>query len=663
MNRPTLEPIDPGQLVGLADRGLVGTWEDRPWRWGLMSRPARFLLVVGLLVIGDARAGPAAENAVANGDFRLWSNHRGTGVTTTRVGTPPGSLPDGWYSGPGLGATATYDVVTGAPGDPTRFLRIAWKTPPAADWRGETQHQPAFRFTFLEYFGIADVRRFEARAVEVRFRARVTEGAANIVPILWHSYDSQTAGVKGVKGRGYELFEPSGKPGTVAVAQGAPRPEAVCRLTTSWQTFVKRAMLPSTGGKSVTPGHYTGVAFDLDARSASTVDIADVEVTPVADEPAGEPLLVETELFQAGTGGYAHYRIPGLVVTARGTLLAYCEARKSTRGDWGTIDVLMRRSTDGGRSWKPARKVVTPPKGLTKNPVALAQKLADPGEITLNNPVAIADRKPGVVHLLYCIEYARCFYLRSDDDGETFTDPMEITPVFERFRPAYGWNVLATGPGHGIQLATGRLLVPVWLSPGIGGHAHRPSAVSVIHSDDHGKSWGRGEIVVAHPNLINPSETAAVELSDGRLMLNIRNESEPHLRGVTVSRDGLTGWGKLRFDPALPELVCFGSLVRLAKDDNGCLLFANPHNAESQDRRNLTVKLSEDDGGTWPVSRVIEPGISGYSDLAVGPDGAVYCLYERGTASSSHDNPRSLCLARFDLDWLTKGKAAGVAGP
>ena len=155
--------------------------------------------------------------------------------------------------------------------------------------------------------------------------------------------------------------------------------------------------------------------------------------------------------------------------------------------------------------------------------------------------------------------------MRSDDDGETFTEPVEITPAFERFRPEYAWRVLATGPGHGIQLSGGRLLVPVWLSTGTGGHAHRPSAVSVIYSDDHGKTWKRGDIVVAHPNPVNPSETAAVELADGRVMLNIRHESEPHLRGVSVSRDGVTGWSPMRFDEALPEPVCFGSLVRLSQ--------------------------------------------------------------------------------------------------
>lgn len=374
--------------------------------------------------------------------------------------------------------------------------------------------------------------------------------------------------------------------------------------------------------------------------------------------PAAEPLFEKTNLFEAGTGGYFHYRIPGIVVTKKGTLLAYCEARKSKGGDWGTIDIWMRRSTDGGKTWEAARKIVTPPADAKKNPVALEQKLARPDEITCNNPVAIADHKTGAVHFLYCIEYARCFYTRSDDDGATFSEPVEITGAFEKFRPDYDWKVLATGPGHGIQMSNGRLLVPVWLSTGTGGHAHRPSAVSVIYSDDQGKSWNQGEIVVAHPEADNPSETAAVELADGRVMLNIRTESPRRLRAVSISKDGATGWTKLRFDEALPEPICFGSIVRFSKKpqaEKDRILFINPDNSKSRDRQNVSVRLSYDEGKTWPVVRSIEPGSSGYPDIAVGPDGTIYCFYERDRIGS-HTQIKYLCVARFNLEWLTEGK-------
>src|SRR5262245_32304297 len=118
--------------------------------------------------------------------------------------------------------------------------------------------------------------------------------------------------------------------------------------------------------------------------------------------PAAEPLLGKQTLFEAGTGGYATYRIPGLVVTDKGTLLAYCEARKSA-SDWGAIDLVYRRSTDGGKSWSEPKKIVDVGGGFEKNPVAVNQKLGRFPDITTNNPVMIADK--GVVHFLYCVQY------------------------------------------------------------------------------------------------------------------------------------------------------------------------------------------------------------------------------------------------------------------
>jgi sialidase-1 len=361
------------------------------------------------------------------------------------------------------------------------------------------------------------------------------------------------------------------------------------------------------------------------------------------------------------------YRIPGLVVTPMGTLLAYCEARKSA-GDWAKIDVVMRRSTDGGRTFEPMRQVVTLKGMFEKNPVALAKRFGKPDEITVNNPVAIPDARTGAVHFLYCVEYARCFYQRSDDDGRTFTAPTEITATFDRFRPEYAWTVLATGPGHGIQLTNGRLLVPVWLSTGTGGGAHRPSIVSTIFSDDHGQTWRRGKVVANETDpLSNPSETVAEQLADGQVMLNIRHESPRHRWAVAFSPNGATNWTRPTFDESLKEPICFASLCRLSGGPNTRLLFANPDNLEraagpakpgqNRDRKNLTVKLSYDEGQTWPVSKPLESGVSGYSDLAVLPDGTICCLYERGGLDGkSATQPKTLTLARFGLDWLTDGQ-------
>jgi pimeloyl-ACP methyl ester carboxylesterase len=400
--------------------------------------------------------------------------------------------------------------------------------------------------------------------------------------------------------------------------------------------------------------------------------------------PAAAPLLEKTDLFEAGKDGYALYRIPGIVVTKKGTALAYCEARKDSRGDWGPIDVVMRRSTDGGRTWGPRQQVVHVEGDLPMNPLAAAQKLDQPGDNTVNNPVAIVDHETGGVHFLYCLEYMRCFYLRSDDDGVTWTKPVEITATFEQFRKDYDWKVIATGPAHGIQLQRGtkkgRLVVPVWLSLGTGGHAHRPSVTAVIYSDDHGQTWQRGGI--AFPDTLEwvyPNETVAVETLVGTLMLNARTESKNHRRLVNLSRDGGETWAKPRFDDALLEPICMGSIVRYSarpEADKNRILFANPHNLErldgkategkSRDRRNLSIKLSYDEGKTWQYNKTLEAGYGAYSDLAVLPDGSVLCLYERGRASDMELKKSTsyawLTVARFNLEWLTNGKDT-LVGP
>ena len=390
-------------------------------------------------------------------------------------------------------------------------------------------------------------------------------------------------------------------------------------------------------------------------------------VASMAAGPQTEPKRID--LFTAGTGGYELYRIPGLVVTTKGTILAYAEGRRTGRGDWGAIDIMLRRSQDGGKTWSPQQVIGRVSGPLTKNPVALKQGLGAEGAITYNNPIAIADRKTGAVHFLFCVEYMRAFYMRSTDEGKTFSEPVEITATFDQFRPEYEWRVLATGPGHGIQLKNGRLIVPVWLSTGTGGHAHRPSVVSTIYSDDGGKSWKRGEIAVPHnQETVNPSETAAEQLADGRVMLNVRTESKSHRRVIVTSADGATNWSKPTYDEQLLEPICFGSIVRYSGAGDGRpnrLLFVNPDKlrkgdsegeaGKNRDRKNLTVQLSEDDGRTWTAKKVLEPGWSGYADIAVGPDGRIYCLYERGGIGDDHFRSAYLTLAAFELDAITGG--------
>jgi sialidase-1 len=368
---------------------------------------------------------------------------------------------------------------------------------------------------------------------------------------------------------------------------------------------------------------------------------------------AAEPTVEKTDLFTGGEGGSALYRIPGIVVTTKGTALAYCEARRKSGADWGEIEVHLRRSTDGGRTWSAPQHIAHSGERIEGNPHKHDEEGAK--EQTVNNPVAIVDRDGKTIHFLYCINYARCFYMRSTDDGLTFSQPVEITAAFEAFRPKCPWNVLATGPGHGIQIKSGRLIVPVWLAYGKKPGDHSPSMAGTIYSDDSGSTWKAGDIALPNEGeLKNPNETSVAELSDGRVMLNTRSVSKASRRLVTTSADGATGWSTPVFDDALWEPICMGGLVAYPEKP-GTLLFSNPHSLELDaegkpipgargKRRNLSIKVSYDDGRTWPVNRMLEEGPSAYSDLAVLPDGTILCFYERD---------KRLTVARFTLEWLT----------
>lgn len=401
---------------------------------------------------------------------------------------------------------------------------------------------------------------------------------------------------------------------------------------------------------------------------------------------AAAPFLEKTHLFEEKTEGFVSYRIPALVVTAKGTVLVFCEARKFSGLDWGEIEIHSRRSTDGGRTFSPARQIAHAGPRLPRNPANAEQPpgkvIGEPGEQTVNNPVVIADRD-GTVHFVYCVEYMRTFYLRSTDDGLTWSKPVDITAAADRFRPEWPWRVIATGPCHGIQLRSGRLVVPVWLAKAEGG-AHGKAVVSTLFSDDRGTTWQRGDIAVSNTaSTPGVSEATVAQLSDGRVMLIARNHAASHRKVVVFSRDGATGWSSPEFAEALPEPICQASLFSYADPaapGKTRLLFSGPDSLERadgkaapgsrRDRKNLSVKLSHDDGRTWSASRSLESGPSAYSDLAVLPDGTLLCFYENGRPGATRPNSKRtdwpyarLTLARFNLAWLTAGPSAGVIQP
>jgi sialidase-1 len=350
---------------------------------------------------------------------------------------------------------------------------------------------------------------------------------------------------------------------------------------------------------------------------------------------ATAPFYDETILYEATVDGYAQYRIPGVVVTGNGTIITYMEARKTT-SDLADIDIYMRRSTDGGNTWQSRVKLVD---GVSTGN-------------TINNPVMIAEKNSSTVHFLYCKEYNQAFYKKSTDNGATWSNPVEITSVFNQFKSEFNWTHLATGPGHGIQLDNGRLLVPVWLAL----NTFSPDVISTIYSDDGGATWNRGEIIWDTPDVPGPNETTAVQLYNGSVMLNSRNSTTVSpSRSVATSLNGSSGWTTPVLDRELNDPNDYGSILRFTDQHdyyNNRLLFTNTNNPS--DRSNLTVKMSMDEGNSWTYSKVIAPEGAAYSDLAVSNDKqTIYCFYEKWNGTVKY---HYMVLARFNLEWLTDGE-------
>jgi sialidase-1 len=359
-----------------------------------------------------------------------------------------------------------------------------------------------------------------------------------------------------------------------------------------------------------------------------------------------EPPEDIVDVYRSDTGGYHGFRIPSALVTDTGTVLAFAEGRPTSLADAGGNDLVLRRSTDGGRTWSKMKVI------------------AEDGPHSLNTPCAVQVHETGRIILFYHrypagtnetsvesgvegSQICRALMITSDDDGITWSEPRDITKQAKRPTLVTSFS---TGPGIGIQLRRGSHKGRIVMLTNQQGPRHQWN-VFAIYSDDGGDSWAYGELA---PNTTKGwgNEVQAVELTDGTVMLNARVQDGNKCRKTATSTDGGMTWSSLREDNTLIEPTCQGSIFRLSDPLDGRqsrILFSNP--ASQMGRKNGTVRLSYDEGKTWAVSRVICPGSFAYSSLTVLPDGTIGCLFES-------DQYQKIRFARFTLDWLTGGQDA-----
>ncbi|WP_027927415.1 sialidase family protein [Amycolatopsis benzoatilytica] len=366
--------------------------------------------------------------------------------------------------------------------------------------------------------------------------------------------------------------------------------------------------------------------------------------------------------------GYACFRIPAVVRSTHGTLLAFAEGRKDNCGDTGDIDLVLKRSTDGGTTWSPL------------------QVVNRGGGDTHGNPVPIVDSRTGRIVLITTYNKGRTdtkgcdvpcprtpYSQYSTDDGRTWSAPVDISAQAKL--PAWdSWY--ASGPVHGIQLRHGEHAG----RPVFGVNAERSDGTNsvenyagLVYSDDGGSSWRVGA-VDSYPHPVGgtftqkPSEVSVVELPDGTVYAGGREQSGTDVgnRDYALSRDGGETFSQ-RFT-AIPDLVTpmvQGSLLRLDRPGGQRILFASP--ADTDRRRWMTIRSSYDDGRTWENADQgtrVTSDWSGYSDLvqlsAPGQRDAEIGLMYEGGAVDARDEIR---FARFDENYLGWRRNPGVSTP
>lgn len=367
----------------------------------------------------------------------------------------------------------------------------------------------------------------------------------------------------------------------------------------------------------------------------------------LAQERASIPTPID--VFTSGTDGYFAYRIPALIVAPNRDLLVFCEARKRDLQDDGDIDLVMKRSSNGGRTWS-AQQLIYEEGGAAL--------------IKYGNPTAVVDEQTGTIWLAVNRDYltdqgqragGQLILFRSDDSGQSWSAPIDITNSVRQSN----WGHHAFGPGIGIQLRLGphqgRLLFPANFRKSF--DKRQPSYAHVIFSDDHGKTWKLGGVLGDYTNECQLAEI--VDRDRPGLLINMRNHwgrgGEPRKSGsrlVARSFDGGLSWDAETIDPALPEPPCQASLLRYSfgsTEEPSRLLFANPI---GPGRMHLRIRLSLDEGKTWPQGKLIYAGEAAYSCMVRLPMNQVGIVYER-------DRYKNISFCAISLE---RSKGSGLFG-
>ena len=329
-------------------------------------------------------------------------------------------------------------------------------------------------------------------------------------------------------------------------------------------------------------------------------------------------------IFKSGSEGYNTFRIPSIITTDSGVVLAFAEGRKNSSSDSGDIDLVLKRSTDGGKTWGDLIVIRDDSTNVCGNPSPVIDRKT--GKIFLLSTWNRGDDTESEIINMTSVDTRRVYVMNSIDEGLSWSKPIEITDKVKK----PNWTWYATGPVHGIQIREGskkgRMIIPC-------DHieANTKKYYShIIYSDDGGSSWNIGG--TTPQDQVN--ECSVAEIGKGKLILNMRNYDRTQMnRKISISNDYGESWGDIYDDKALEEPICQASILRYSFKGYGRndLLFINP--ADKNKRLNMTLRLSNDLGRTWKGEFLLHEGPSAYSDITKLRNGNVGCLFEAGKNS------------------------------